>query len=407
METVFEKHLDDLLTNPNYEFILVEEIWDVRDDKATDTDTPYQPICRLIKFNEANGSLQVSSEEEVFSNLNFPAFRSVEIGLGKGVTKLDICKRWNNSQHKKAVMELSKWEEKNKSFEQLKRINYFSNVIGLFDAWYYDNGLDSEETPFGFKPSKGKEHELNFDKEINDYISYYLKFYGREENKNKLLHRKEVAKFIGMSGSTISRRFNAQAPKFLPIFIQSLKDMRDDDFQKMMNRKSLNDNQKNILLQLEDEIQIEIRKLYKRKEDFKATKEKVGRAGNLNTDQIQTEKTRSDKASSEAEYGDSKEAFFSDLDGEKVIKRPCNNCKKEYPVPIVDDNDIKYWEKEAKKYPEFYGYLTCSDECRDILIEKNKVVKPTNKTTSSNKKSTKETDEERKERIIKEFTNKQ
>ena len=67
---------------------------------------------------------------------------------------------------------------------------------------------------------------------------------------------------------------------------------------------------------MQDEIQFEIKKLEKRKEDFKSTPEKVGKAENLNPDQIQKEKTRSDKASSKAEYGDSKEAIFGELDTE-------------------------------------------------------------------------------------------
>ena len=86
---------------------------------------------------------------------------------------LEICKRWNDTQHKKAVMELKKWEQKNESFEQIKRVRYFKDVIGLFDAWYYENGLDSTvKTPFGFKPAKGKPRDINFDKDIKNYIKY-------------------------------------------------------------------------------------------------------------------------------------------------------------------------------------------------------------------------------------------
>jgi len=409
MKTVFEKYLDDLLTDTTYGFIIVEDIRDVRDENAENTDTPFQPDCKFIDFNKEDGSLLVLSEEEaLFLYLAFPAFNSAMIGLGKDASVLHICQRWNNSQHKRAVMELSKWKQKNVSFESNKRIRYFSDVIGIFDAWYYENGLDSSvKTPIGFKPPQAKPGDINFDKIINGYIECYLKFFSIKENKNRELYHKEVAKFTGTSESAISRMFNKYKLKFLPRFITILEEMRNDNLQKQTDEKPLTNDQKNILLQLQDEIQFEKRKLNKRKEDFKSTPEKVGRAGNLNTDQIQTEKTRSDKASSKAVYGNSIEATLSALDGETVIDRQCNNCKKPYPAKVVEDSDIKHWEKEAKENPEFYEFLTCSPECWDILVEKNKVVKPTNKSTSSNKKSTKETDAERKERIIKEFTTKQ
>jgi hypothetical protein len=109
METALESHLNNLLKNTIYGFIILEDIRDVRKENVKDTDTPFQPKCAIIEFDEIDGSFyKPDDEEKINAMLMFPAFSSEEIGLSNEMGIKEICKRWNDTQHIKAIQELNR-----------------------------------------------------------------------------------------------------------------------------------------------------------------------------------------------------------------------------------------------------------------------------------------------------------
>lgn len=234
METALESHLNNLLKNTVYGFILLEDIRDIRKENVKDTDTPFQPNCEIIEFDDADGSFYKPNDEEKDNAMfMFPAFSRKEIGLSNETGIKEICKRWNDTQHSRATFALNKWEQKNTTQEAIKRIRYFSDVIGKFDVWYYENGLASprladKNTEVGFKTLTGKSHEKNIDKEIERLINFHIRFYRKDENVVKIINQKMYAKAVNMKEPTLSRRFNED--KFLKRLIQRIDEILDLNF---------------------------------------------------------------------------------------------------------------------------------------------------------------------------------
>ena len=395
METVFERYLNKLIQNTIYGFILIEKFRDVRDENIKDTTTPYQPVYKILEFdnkilesdNETSGFYKPKNESDrLTSILLIGAFSEKEIGLTDETVStkegkiLGICRKWNDTEYHRALQELSKWQNMIESDEARKRIKYFSDVLGELDVWYYDNKIIlpnpipiKEKFPVGFQPSHRKLTKKNYDAEIDKLIKFHLRFFKDENNRNKKIKYKLYARNLGKGSATITRRFRDD--KFLKRIIERIELMLSKDFPNTLGGWNLSQTEQELLIILLKETETKRLSLSRKgiinesSKEMTSNQAKSKDGSEIPSQSTYKESTISDKASKRGEYGNEKENIFSALDVATELERRCNNCNKKYKVIITEDDDLEKWEKEAEKDHPLYRKLVCSDNCYEELLK--------------------------------------
>ena len=257
----------------------------------------------------------------------------------------------------------------NKGYDKtLKGKNKELNKIICDRIYYYlQSGFETQEIKSNRNDSKSNSmkrtkqtpHSKNYDKEIGKYIEAYLRFYRKSTNHEKELSHKYLAKAIGFSGSTLSRRFNEEAESFLTRFKTSIAEILNPKFKSTVDIKITSESDKEILIKLNHEIELKHSELTNKTYLLEKQKE-------LNI------KPGKDKDGKEIPrqfpVPENEELII-----ESNVDRTCDNCRKKYKVTITEDNDPEKWEKAAKNDPTFYRKLVCSDECYSELLKKKEI----------------------------------
>ncbi len=85
MQTALENHLNNLLKNTIYGFILLENI---KEENVRDTAIPFHPSCEPIEYDDADGSFLKPNDQGISDvMLMFPAFSEEGIGITISIPK--------------------------------------------------------------------------------------------------------------------------------------------------------------------------------------------------------------------------------------------------------------------------------------------------------------------------------
>ena len=147
-----EEFVKNKLDSSPDKIVLTEKIEKTKENKY------FQSITVYIKGDEKVGSNFPFETQEQYENRkkvgfitvdNFesmmtPAWERKELTLKINESNLDYCKRLNDLSFIKIQNALVDWKDKVDSQSKSEWINYFENVEGYFNDWYFKNGYETQ-----------------------------------------------------------------------------------------------------------------------------------------------------------------------------------------------------------------------------------------------------------------------
>jgi len=332
-----------------------------------DKDTVFAVVERTFRMSE-----QCELEEDELT-----CFTSIKIT--DFISALKLCEKKNKEEVFRANDSLNKWKEKAKSLPKSelldKRVAYFEDILGLYVIWYdtmkkklnvnFPIAKLSPEKQSTRESRQRKSNIINYNYEVTSYIKANLRFYRNPQNEGEHPTQEQLAGLMKMDDSSLSRRLTGvNAPVFLPkLQIKIDEVFKTEPFENAIGRPQ-EDDDKNILSHLAIDINDKIAKM------------KIGMDSPIKRSKEKRLEIYKDEAGNEYspqldEHSKKVVNFFDEIDEGTDLKRICDYCDKEYNIYISEDSDLEEWGKAAKKKPQYYRKLVCSDECYKKLLEQN------------------------------------